>query len=90
MSRSKFSLRAFRVGSNLHTTIDANLQMIVEKYLKQFDDEQKDSFTSGNGAENTGCVMMNVNTGEVLAMASYPPYDSRVSHPSGPLWHLMS
>nr|WP_304580723.1 penicillin-binding protein 2 [uncultured Acetatifactor sp.] len=62
-------------GYDLHTTIDANLQMIVEKYLKQFDDEQKDSFTSGNGAENTGCVMMNVNTGEVLAMASYPPYD---------------
>ncbi|WP_300803719.1 penicillin-binding protein 2 [uncultured Acetatifactor sp.] len=62
-------------GYDLHTTIDANLQMIVEKYLKQYDDEQKDSFTSGNGAENTGCVMMNVNTGEVLAMASYPPYD---------------
>ncbi len=62
-------------GYDLHTTIDANLQMIVEKYLKQFNDEQKDSFTPGNGAENVGCVMMNVNTGEVLAMASYPPYD---------------
>ena len=62
-------------GYDLHTTIDANLQMRVEKYLKQFNDEQKDSFTSGNGAENVGCVMMNVNTGEVLAMASSPPYD---------------
>ena len=62
-------------GYDLHTTIDANLQMIVEKYLKQFNDEQKDSFTSGNGAENVGCVMMNVNTGEVLAMASSPTYD---------------
>ena len=62
-------------GYDLHTTIDANLQMMVEKYLKQFNDEQKDSFTSGNGAENVGCVMMNVNTGEVLAMASSPPYD---------------
>nr|WP_300818315.1 penicillin-binding protein 2 [uncultured Acetatifactor sp.] len=62
-------------GYDLHITIDANLQMMVEKYLKQFNDEQKDSFTSGNGAENVGCVMMNVNTGEVLAMASSPPYD---------------
>ena len=62
-------------GYDLHTTIDANLQMMVEKYLKQFNDEQKDSFTSGNGAENVGCVMMNVNTGEVLAMASSPTYD---------------
>lgn len=62
-------------GYDLHTTIDANLQMIVEKYLKQYDDEQKDSFTQGNGAENVGCVMMDVNRGEVLAMASYPTYD---------------
>nr|WP_296477833.1 penicillin-binding protein 2 [uncultured Acetatifactor sp.] len=62
-------------GYDLHITIDANLQMMVEKYLKQFNDEQKDSFTSGNGAENVGCVMMNVNTGEVLAMASSPTYD---------------
>ena len=62
-------------GYDLHITIDANLQMMVEKYLKQFNDEQKDSFTSGNGAENVGCVMMNVNPGEVLAMASSPTYD---------------
>lgn len=29
-------------GYDIHSTIDANLQMIVEKYLKQFNDEQKD------------------------------------------------
>ena len=62
-------------GYDIHSTIDANLQMIVEKYLKQFNDEQKDAFTPGNGAENAACVMMDVNSGEVLAMASYPPYD---------------
>lgn len=62
-------------GYDLHSTIDANLQMIVEKYLKQYNDEQKDAFTTGNGAENAACVMMDVNSGEVLAMASYPPYD---------------
>ena len=62
-------------GYDLHSTIDANLQMIVEKYLKQYNDEQTDAFTKGNGAENVGCVMMDVNSGEVLAMASYPPYD---------------
>lgn len=62
-------------GYDLHSTIDANLQMMVEKYLKQYNDEQTDAFTKGNGAENVGCVMMDVNTGEVLAMASYPPYD---------------
>lgn len=62
-------------GYDLHSTIDANLQMIVEKYLKQYDEEQKDSFTPGNGAENAACVMMDIDSGEVLAMASYPPYN---------------
>lgn len=62
-------------GYDIHSTIDANLQMIVEKYLKQFNDEQANVFTPGNGAENVGCIMMKVDTGEVLAMASYPNYD---------------
>lgn len=62
-------------GYNIHTTIDANLQMIVEKYLKKFNEEYKDSFVKGNAAENTGCIIMEVNTGEILAMASYPTYD---------------
>lgn len=62
-------------GYNIHSTIDANVQMIVEKYLKQFNEENKDVAREGNGAENVGCVMMWVNTGEVLAMASYPGYD---------------
>jgi stage V sporulation protein D (sporulation-specific penicillin-binding protein) len=62
-------------GYNIHSTIDANLQMIVEKYLKKFNDEYKDKARTGNGAENVGCVIMRVNTGEVLAMASYPTYD---------------
>lgn len=62
-------------GYTIHSTIDANIQSIVEKYLKQFDEEHRDSVRSGNGAENLGCIIMEVNTGNVLAMASYPTYD---------------
>lgn len=62
-------------GYNIHTTIDANLQMMVEKYLLKFSEAHKNSYKTGNGAENVGCVMMRVNTGEVLAMASVPTYD---------------
>lgn len=62
-------------GYNIHSTIDANLQMIVEKYLQKFNDEYKDKVREGNGAENVGCIIMKVNTGEILAMASYPTYD---------------
>lgn len=62
-------------GNTIHTTIDANIQSIVEKYIKQFNDEHKDAVHEGNGAENIGCIVMEVNTGNILAMASYPTYD---------------
>lgn len=62
-------------GYTIHSTIDANLQMMVEKCLKQFDDEHRDTARIGNGAENTGCILMRIHTGEILAMASYPNYD---------------
>lgn len=63
-------------GYTLHATTDTNVQMIVEKYLKKFNDEHKDEFVQGaNGAQNIGCIIMQVNTGEILAMASYPTYD---------------
>lgn len=62
-------------GNSIVTTIDANIQSIVEKYLKKFDDEYKNNFEERNGSNNTGCIIMDVNTGEVLAMASYPVFD---------------
>jgi Cell division protein FtsI/penicillin-binding protein 2 len=62
-------------GYTIHTTLDANIQGIVEKYLRQFNDEHKDEARIGNGAENVGCIIMEINTGRILAMASYPVYD---------------
>jgi len=62
-------------GYNIHSTIDANVQMMVEEHLRKFNEENKDSFRQGNGAEHVGCVIMWVNTGEVLAMAEYPNFD---------------
>ena len=62
-------------GYNIVTTIDANIQQIVEKYLYQFNEEHKNVARTGNGANNVGCIIMDVNSGEVLAMASYPNFD---------------
>ena len=62
-------------GNSIVTTIDGNLQNIVEKYLQEFNDTYKNNFREGNGANNVGCIMMDVNTGEILAMASYPKFD---------------
>lgn len=62
-------------GNSIITTIDINIQSIVEKYLRKFDEEYHDNFHEGNGANNVGCIIMDVNSGEVLAMAGYPVFD---------------
>lgn len=62
-------------GYNIVTTIDANVQQIIEKYLFEFNEANKNQARDGNGANNLGCIVMDINTGEVLGMASYPNFD---------------
>ncbi len=69
------TLKAAVDGNNIHSTIDTYIQMTVEKYLKQFNDERTNAYVQGNGAENVGCIVMEVDTGNILAMASYPTYN---------------
>lgn len=62
-------------GNSIVTTIDANIQAMVEKYLQKYNDEYANNYREGNGANNVGCIIMDVNSGEILAMASYPNFD---------------
>ena len=62
-------------GYSIVTTIDANVQSIVEKYLLEFNNKYKNLAREGNGANNLGCIIMEVDTAEILAMASYPNFD---------------
>lgn len=62
-------------GNTIVTTIDANIQSIVEKNIIKFNDEHRDNYREGLGSKNTGCIVMNPKTGEILAMASYPNFD---------------
>jgi len=55
-------------GSDIVLTIDANIQSIVEKYLKQAVQENK--ATRGGTA-----IVMKPSNGDILAMATYPDYD---------------
>ena len=60
-------------GYTIETTLDTNLQNIIEKHIAEFNEEI--------GSKNTAVLVMNPNNGEVMAMASYPvfnlnsPYD---------------
>lgn len=62
-------------GNTLVSTIDANIQAIVEKYIKQFNDEHMNEAREGLGASNIGVIVMDCNNGEILSMASYPDFD---------------
>ena len=62
-------------GYNICSTLDVTVQGIVEKYLKQYNEENKNVYREGNGAQDAACIIMEVNTGNVLAMASYPFYN---------------
>ncbi len=62
-------------GYTAVSTIDANIQSIAEKYLNKFMEELRDNAREGWGANNVACIMMEVDTGNVIAMASAPGFD---------------
>lgn len=55
-------------GNNITLTIDANIQAIAEKYLKQACEENECQ-------EGGNVIIMDPNTGDILAMATYPDYN---------------
>lgn len=63
-------------GSDVILTIDANLQAATEKALaNNIKKIASGGFSKRSDAKAGAAVVMNVKTGEVLAMASYPDYE---------------
>lgn len=64
------------VGSDVILTIDANLQATTEKALaNNIKKIASGGFSKTSEAKAGAAVVMNVKTGEILAMASYPDYE---------------
>ncbi|MBE5805441.1 MAG: PASTA domain-containing protein [Clostridiales bacterium] len=55
-------------GSNITLTVDINIQTIAEKYLKQ-------AVIENNCKRGGNIIIMDPETGDILAMATYPDYD---------------
>ncbi|MDD6657208.1 MAG: penicillin-binding transpeptidase domain-containing protein [Lachnospiraceae bacterium] len=67
-----------RDGQTIVSTIDANIQSIVDKYVAQWNHEHEgeNAYRAGElGSKSTGVIVMDPNNGEVLAMAGYPVFD---------------
>ena len=63
-------------GNNVMLTIDAELQKITEEALAHNIEMMQTGELSGAETANEGAaVVINVKTGEILAMASYPNYN---------------
>ena len=62
-------------GSTVVSTIDLQIQSVVEEHILAFNEAHKNEARTGEGSANTGVIVMNPQNGEILAEASYPNYD---------------
>jgi len=62
-------------GGTLVTSIDAKVQEAAEKALEN---AVKSAHTQGHKADAAAAVVMDVQTGRLVAMASYPTYDPSI------------
>lgn len=69
------TLKPAQDGKTLVTSLDVNIQSIVEKNILAFNEEHRNEAREGAGSSNTGVIIMNPNNGEILAMASYPVFN---------------
>lgn len=63
-------------GDTVISTIDYTIQGIVEKHIKAFNEAHKNEFRQNeDGSKQTAVIVMDPNSGEILAMADKDGYD---------------
>ncbi|QFJ55939.1 penicillin-binding protein 2 [Pseudobutyrivibrio xylanivorans] len=69
-------------GNNIVLSLDVNIQTIVEKAIADWNTKTMNEWNAehpdepeAQGSLHTAALVMNPNTGEILAMAQYPSFD---------------
>lgn len=62
-------------GNSLITTIDMNIQTIIQENIAKFQEEHRDEEVTGAGSRHTGVLVMNPGNGEILGMSDNFTYD---------------
>lgn len=75
-SYKETTTKAATDGNNIISTINAGAQRIIEKHVIAFNEAHKNEAKDGLGSLDTSVLVMNPNTGAVIAMYNYPTYDS--------------
>lgn len=61
-------------GNTIVSTIDVNIQSIVEEKIRNFASQFASNSNNTDGAQHIGFIVEDPDSGEILAMASYPSY----------------
>ncbi len=69
------SIRHPEDGKTIITTLDTNIQSIVEKHILKFAETHANEYREGPAFDNIGVIVMNPKNGEIYAMAGYPVFD---------------
>ena len=70
------TVKAPKNGNTIVSTIDVTLQSIVEQSILEFNEAHRGEVrTDEPGSKNTAVMIMDPNTGEILAEASYPNFN---------------
>ncbi len=69
------TIKEAKDGSMIVSTIDVNIQRVVEEKLAKFNQENTDGYLTGDGSLHSAAIVMNPQNGDVYAMANYPTFD---------------
>lgn len=65
-------------GNNVVSTIDINIQQVIEKYIARLEEQNKNgpqTETPGRASKNTAVIVADPNSGEILGMATDKTFD---------------